>query len=151
MQPLKTKAQIERIKASLLHQEKYRDHCLFVLGINTAFRANELLKLTVGQLSDITAGDQLTVKQSKTNKYRHVPVNKTATSAIKLYFKNDEHLQSLESDTFAFYSARADVLTVPTFSNMVKAWCEGAGGKDCLLYTSPSPRDATLSRMPSSA
>ena len=26
-----------------------------------------------------------------------------------------------------------------------------AYGKDCLLYTSPSPRDATLSRMPSSA
>ena len=24
-------------------------------------------------------------------------------------------------------------------------------GMDCLLYTSPSPRDATLSRMPSSA
>ena len=30
---------------------------------------------------------------------------------------------------------------------------EGIGGKEiaCLLYTSPSPRDATLSRMPSSA
>ena len=27
----------------------------------------------------------------------------------------------------------------------------GTGGMDCLLYTSPSPRDATLSRMPSSA
>ena len=28
----------------------------------------------------------------------------------------------------------------------------GAGlGKACLLYTSPSPRDSTLSRMPSSA
>ena len=27
----------------------------------------------------------------------------------------------------------------------------GASGKVCLLYTSPSPRDATLSRMPSSA
>ena len=26
-----------------------------------------------------------------------------------------------------------------------------AGLKPCLLYTSPSPRDATLSRMPSSA
>ena len=26
-----------------------------------------------------------------------------------------------------------------------------ADTKDCLLYTSPSPRDATLSRMPSSA
>ena len=28
--------------------------------------------------------------------------------------------------------------------------CEG-GQRTCLLYTSPSPRDATLSRMPSSA
>ena len=27
----------------------------------------------------------------------------------------------------------------------------GESAKDCLLYTSPSPRDATLSRMPSSA
>ena len=27
----------------------------------------------------------------------------------------------------------------------------GAKAKNCLLYTSPSPRDATLSRMPSSA
>ena len=27
----------------------------------------------------------------------------------------------------------------------------GVTSKDCLLYTSPSPRDATLSRMPSSA
>ena len=28
---------------------------------------------------------------------------------------------------------------------------EEGGYYDCLLYTSPSPRDATLSRMPSSA
>ena len=27
----------------------------------------------------------------------------------------------------------------------------GSGSGSCLLYTSPSPRDATLSRMPSSA
>ena len=31
-----------------------------------------------------------------------------------------------------------------TFGNNVFAW-------DCLLYTSPSPRDRSLSRMPSSA
>ena len=29
--------------------------------------------------------------------------------------------------------------------------CATANGITCLLYTSPSPRDATLSRMPSSA
>ena len=38
-----------------------------------------------------------------------------------------------------------------------KYWMKGESSgntqqvKDCLLYTSPSPRDATLSRMPSSA
>ena len=29
--------------------------------------------------------------------------------------------------------------------------CETGKGWDCLLYTSPSPRDRTRSRMPSSA
>jgi len=40
----------------------------------------------------------------------------------------------------------------PQFLNRknYEAW-KAAGAKTCLLYTSPSPRDATLSRMPSSA
>ena len=37
---------------------------------------------------------------------------------------------------------------VQTYDNMVD---NVTNGKSCLLYTSPSPRDATLSRMPSSA
>ena len=32
-----------------------------------------------------------------------------------------------------------------------KKLCGVKGGSDCLLYTSPSPRDGLLSRMPSSA
>ena len=44
--------------------------------------------------------------------------------------------------------------TVPTMDidGFVQATCYGKINSDiCLLYTSPSPRDATLSRMPSSA
>ena len=37
------------------------------------------------------------------------------------------------------------------FQHMVVQLGLEALGYDCLLYTSPSPRDATLSRMPSSA
>ena len=34
---------------------------------------------------------------------------------------------------------------------LILAGATGVGKSTCLLYTSPSPRDATLSRMPSSA
>ena len=36
-------------------------------------------------------------------------------------------------------------------ANLVETYGCVAGYPNCLLYTSPSPRDATLSRMPSSA
>ena len=36
-------------------------------------------------------------------------------------------------------------------NNIKYTWRENRKGKDCLLYTSPSPRDAHESRMPSSA
>ena len=38
------------------------------------------------------------------------------------------------------------------FAQVLETFCFGADNhRVCLLYTSPSPRDATLSRMPSSA
>ena len=45
-------------------------------------------------------------------------------------------------------AARPDLVVMDRDENpkAVYEWCQ-----DCLLYTSPSPRDATLSRMPSSA
>ena len=39
----------------------------------------------------------------------------------------------------------------PEFGLLAASWIRCAKVFDCLLYTSPSPRDATLSRMPSSA
>ena len=47
-------------------------------------------------------------------------------------------------------------ISVLEYGNMVsvrrkKGHITSAGGKVCLLYTSPSPRDRTTSRMPSSA
>ena len=41
-----------------------------------------------------------------------------------------------------------DLNAVPS---LAESWEVSEDGKTCLLYTSPSPRDATLSRMPSSA
>ena len=42
-------------------------------------------------------------------------------------------------------------VTGGTAYGTVVSWTLDSGSTTCLLYTSPSPRDATLSRMPSSA
>ena len=43
-------------------------------------------------------------------------------------------------------------LNLDKIHKVVEEACEGLGsGVSCLLYTSPSPRDRTRSRMPSSA
>ena len=49
-----------------------------------------------------------------------------------------------------------DLDTIKSLSNKIEIKANVSGGSVansivCLLYTSPSPRDATLSRMPSSA
>ena len=54
---------------------------------------------------------------------------------------------------------RVGMLPIPTDEKTVEAFADSIGDDSkqpdimysCLLYTSPSPRDATLSRMPSSA
>ena len=50
-----------------------------------------------------------------------------------------------------------DIILIPGMANekaevrRLLDWFDNKFYRDCLLYTSPSPRDATLSRMPSSA
>jgi len=132
VEPIRSKAAIERIKAVLLHAEKYRDHCLFSLGINTAYRANELLSITVGQIAHLKMGDALELKQSKNRKHRAVMLNKNAAEAVQLYLANDTVMrEKLEEEPNAplFYSAKGEVLSVPTVTAMVKSWCAGVGLK----------------------
>ena len=45
----------------------------------------------------------------------------------------------------------SDFLNSVENGEVLKVEIQGNNIKGCLLYTSPSPRDATLSRMPSSA
>ena len=73
------------------------------------------------------------------------------TSACRLFI--DHYQQALESDTSA--TTNSDKTAADSLGEMLQ-WLLNAGRHTgysliCLLYTSPSPRDATLSRMPSSA
>ena|SRR5665647_930809 len=58
-------------------------------------------------------------------------------------------LQSLDCDAIGLTGADANI--IPAVKRPVKEIDYGFVGDVCLLYTSPSPRDGLLSRMPSSA
>ncbi|HEY9877965.1 MAG TPA: site-specific integrase [Leptolyngbyaceae cyanobacterium] len=122
VEPIRDRAAIKRIKKLLRDQP--RDLCLFTLGINTAFRANELLSIKVGQVRSLGVGDVLVVKQSKTDKYRQVTLNKTVVEAVERWLDTTD----LGDSEFLFKSQRG-VLTVPTVSTMVKTWCRHVGLK----------------------
>ena len=64
-----------------------RDLCLFTLGINTAYRANELLSITVGQVDYLAPGDRLDLKQTKNKKNRATTLNATVIEAIDNWLK----------------------------------------------------------------
>ena len=49
------------------------------------------------------------------------------------------------------YANEADMLNVVLFGRTAKQWKDENPDINCLLYTSPSPRDLSTSRMPSSA
>jgi len=78
--PIRDLKAVKRIKK--LREDSPRDLCLFTLGINTAYRANELLSLRVGDVDYLQAGDRLEIRQSKTKKIRPVMVNNAAVTAL---------------------------------------------------------------------
>ena len=63
-----------------------------------------------------------------------------------------QEIAEVASNTASNSSVQAEVVEVETDENVSGASnTEAKPVESCLLYTSPSPRDATLSRMPSSA
>jgi integrase len=117
--PIKLPKDINTIK-KMLKGEKPRDFCLFVLGINTNLRASDLLSITVGQVRDLKAGEDLVLKEKKTGKGRRITLNDSAVEAIQHWLSSD---QSLNDDDKLFKSQRG-VLTVQSVNRLVKTWCK---------------------------
>ena len=124
VEPIRRIKDIQAIKAQL--RDYPRDLCLFTFGINTAYRAGEILSLTIGQVAHLSAGDRLEIKQSKSGKYRAITLNSMAVGAIANWLKMHPRCEC--ADAFLFYSQRSKkALTVSTVNNMVKRWCRDIG------------------------
>lgn len=117
VEPIRNVKHLTTIKKSL---DNPRDFALFVVGINTAFRASELLALTVGQVRHLNPGDTLTVREQKTSKKRPVQLNAPAHEAIQKLLA----VMPDAADTDPLFQSRkgSKAITVSTMNNMVKEW-----------------------------
>lgn len=126
VEPIRDLEAIKDIKDFLTDQDKWRDYCLFTVGINTAYRASDLLSLTVGQVAHLEPGDLLDVKESKTGKHRLVTLNHAAWCAIDDWLL--QHPARKDSNAPLFPSKRRNAaLSVSTVNRLVKAWCAMVG------------------------
>ena len=125
VEPIRDLKDIKRIKKLL--QDSPRDLCLLTLGINTAYRGNELLSIKVGQVEHLAAGDMLDLKQSKTKKYRPTTLNKTVVASIQGWLK--VHPDSTSSAPLFLSRKTKEALGVSPLNHMVKKWCREIGLK----------------------
>lgn len=117
VQPITDLKAIKRIKMLLIDNPVH--YALFVIGINTAFRAGDLRRLQGHHVLNLKAGDDLVLKEEKTGKQRRLTVNESVIEAIKL-------LPNLKPDDYLF-SGQRGVFTVPTINRLVKHWCRNVG------------------------
>ena len=122
VEPIRRIEDIERVKAHL--ENTPRDRCLFIFGINTAYRAKELLSIRVGQVRHLKAGDGLDLKQSKNKRYRMTTLNRPAIVAIKNWL--DVHPYPVK-DAPLFPSRKGGALGVAPVNHMMKRWCAAVG------------------------
>jgi integrase len=72
-------------------------------------KASDLLRLKVGQIEDLKAGDTVEIKEKKTGKARRIALNKTCIKAIQNLLASKQY----QNNDYFFQSQRRDVLTVP--------------------------------------
>ncbi len=129
--PIRDLKALALIKQNLAREHKIRDLCLFTLGINTAWRANELLSIRVGHVQNLKGGDRLELKQSKTNKYRVTPLNPLTICAVQnwldVYEEQHPNYFCPEAPLFLSNNNRRAALLVPSVTALVKKWCYTAG------------------------
>jgi integrase len=116
--PIRSTKDIRTIKKHL--HGKPRDLALFTVGINTNLRASDLVRITVGQVRDLKAGDSLALREMKTGKARQVILNKDCVKAISTYLATRPEAQDADP---LFISQRGGKAITPIAVNaLVKRW-----------------------------
>jgi integrase len=89
VEPIRDRKKIAQIKNQLRGQNRYRELLLFVVGINTALRISDLVKLQANQFIDEDGQikNRFWIKEQKRGKRHEIAVNQSIQEALTEYLE----------------------------------------------------------------
>lgn len=136
VQPITDLKHVKSIKRLL--SDRPRDHLLFVLGVNSGLRVQDILVLKIKDVIGLKVGERVSLKEKKTGKDNVFIVNSDIHKAISEYFASID----LDENNFIFKSRKGKNSPITTYAvtQMVKRWanevsCKGNYGAHTLRKT----------------
>ena len=121
VQPITDPKDIKRIKKLLT--TKPRDLLLFVFGINTGLRVQDLLALRIETVASIASGERITIQEKKTGKQNVLIMNDAMREALDRYLAFHQKRVPHE---YLFKSRKYynEALTTYAVTHYVQNWCD---------------------------
>jgi len=122
--PIRSGKDIKKIKRLL--KGNSRDLLLFTMGINNGLRISDLLRLKVGDVNEVAAGETLRIKEKKTGKDNVLMINHSVHKILALYLEEDKP----QDEDYLFQSRNGNnkPLTRETVHKMIKEWTRSLKG-----------------------
>ena len=112
VEPIRDRKKIAQIKNLLRGQGRIRDLLLFTVGVNTALRISDLLRLQIGQFLDDRGRykNRFWIHEHKRNKRHEVVINQSIREALEEYLEvypgvaeNSEHFVFFNTKTNGYF------------------------------------------------
>ena len=127
VEPIRDPRKVAAIKKMLKGQDHPRDYLLFVMGINTALRIGDLLRLRVGDVLD-ERGEPIVflhLREQKTGKDKRVKLNDAVQQALHYYFSK---VPVTDPDAPLFPSLKSGKPLDRTQAwRLINDWCTAVG------------------------
>ena len=114
VEPIRDRKKIAQIKNLLRGQKRFRDLLLFVVGINSALRISDLLKLRISHFLDEKkkVRSRFWIKEEKRGKRQEVVINESIRSCLEEYL-DAYPLVAENSENYIFFSSKGDDYSRP--------------------------------------
>ena len=105
VEPIRDRKRIAHIKNLLRGQRRFRDLLLFVVGINTAPRVSDLLRLRIGDVLDERRRikRRFRIKEQKRGKRHEVTINASIKAALGEYLAAHPNIAD-DPEHFVFFN-----------------------------------------------